>query len=414
MTTSYPMELEGRTSRLQLGWQSFAARKTRKARRGTFVKLTISRVNAGEILPVEGLPLASRLTQKQMRVVQYDCGVCRIHTFEDSLVPGSLELIDVSDGVVTAWRTSKPKAWVDWALNVPKIEPGSLAHAIAVGCNDVLIAKLDRTKLVQFLEARLIGAPIFGEYQAVIDDPQLLEDSNATRGVREDSEPSIGEILDSVKQAHIAIESRISGIFAAELLPIPAELQAEFLAVWKSFILEFRDTQDSNILPAVMSAIRKFVAEMPAAEIPEIGFLLDPSHVAKIPIELELTVAKMVVRKLTANPPQQDDPYPPLAEPLWELAHDYLRERFVSRKYFGAVALEATTALLMCRSPHTNELLSQLKDLGSRWFVEAMSDHFEETIGEIVRRNSDERRGPTVRALEAAVQFLGVMQPART
>lgn len=256
------------------------------------------------------------------------------------------------------------------------------------------------------------------EEKRLASDPQYLEIELRTSTPRtvegHDVERSVQQILSALRQPTLSVEERIKLIYEAELQPVPKDLQREFLDQLRVFIDQQRDTQDPEVLRAVMCSIRKFVAELPAAELPEIGFLLDPSHVAKLPIELELTVAKMVVRKLTANPPQQDDPYPQLAEQLWELAHDYLRERFISRKHFGAVALETTTALLMCRSPHMSELLSQLKDLGSRWFVEAMSDYFEETIGEIVRRNSDERRGPTVRALEAAVQILGVMQPTRT
>lgn len=221
-------------------------------------------------------------------------------------------------------------------------------------------------------------------------------------------ESSWPEILATLSRETLTADELCCVIDEGELLPIPVELRDRILAAWKSVILQHRDTQDSRVLVAVMSAIRKFVAEMPAANLSEIGFLLEPSHSVELPVELELTVAKMVVRKLTANPPQQDNPFPQLDKQLWFLAHDYLRDRFLHRQFIGAVAMEAATALLMARSPHTNAVLEQLQSLSSRWFKEVVSDFAEETIEGILRRHPDESDGPTVLALRTAIESLGV------
>ena len=355
--------------------------------------------------PIPPSPTTAPVSVKPDLVAAGETYQCVIYVTEGITKEPKAYVVDVQAKIQFQHAKVVLMNWVEDSMNLRMQTKAALTGQLF--CGPKVRSKFLRTASAkQKEEKRLKVDPQYLEIELHASTPRPVEDHDVER--------SLQQILAALRQPKLTVEERIKLIYQAELQPVPKDLQRELLDQLRVFIDQHRDTQDPEILRAVMCSIRKFVAEMPAAELPEIGFLLDPSHVAKIPIELELTVAKMVVRKLTTNPPQQDDPFPQLAEQLWELAHDCLRERFVGQKYFGAVALEATTALLMCRSPFRDELLSQLKNLGARWFVEATSDHFEETIGEIVRRNSNERRGPTVRALESAVQFLGVMQPART
>ena len=76
----------------------------------------------------------------------------------------------------------------------------------------------------------------------------------------------------------------------------------------KRFIEEYRESDDPADLVAVGSAIRNYVATAPVGDALEAAAsLLKEQGELEIPIELEVEVTKMLVRKLTANPPAKRD-----------------------------------------------------------------------------------------------------------
>ena len=87
-----------------------------------------------------------------------------------------------------------------------------------------------------------------------------------------------------------------------------------------------------------------------------------------LPIELELEVCKMVVRKLTSNPPAARDQYPELALRLEELVDTYARSRLLAREKHGAVALNAILGLVLTRSGDDSAVIDRVRALGVGWF----------------------------------------------
>lgn len=211
----------------------------------------------------------------------------------------------------------------------------------------------------------------------------------------------------------ISDSAKFDLIFEAELLQVPADCLLLARQLWKEFITQYRDTNDRKTLLAVACAIRKYVSLIPSADLPELVYLLEPGHSGHLPIELEVTVGKMIVRKLTANPPTIDNAYPELAAQLQALADDYLKDRLLPRQYVGAAALDACLALVMLRAACVSEFISRLRNMKSRWFVELISDESEEVISEILARRPKEESGPTVKALREFVIQLDAARPKR-
>ena len=114
------------------------------------------------------------------------------------------------------------------------------------------------------------------------------------------------------------------------MLPFRGRQAAALTPLLKRFIEEYRESDVPADLVAVGSAIRNYVARAPVGEAFEAAAsLLKSQGRLKIPIELEVEVTKMVVRKLTANPPVQRDQYPELALRLEELVDAYARPRLL-------------------------------------------------------------------------------------
>jgi hypothetical protein len=140
----------------------------------------------------------------------------------------------------------------------------------------------------------------------------------------------------------------------------------------RDFIERNRDSDDPRDLVAVGSAIRKYVATMHADALPSLALLLQPGR-APVPLDVELEVSKMVVRKLTANPREKDDPAPELADRLMEMVCTYLDDRQLPREKYGAVTLNAVLALALLRSRHLPEVRQRLQSIEARWFTELLA-----------------------------------------
>ena len=148
-------------------------------------------------------------------------------------------------------------------------------------------------------------------------------------------------------------------ILEAEALPFRGQQAAALVPLLRQFIEEDRESNVRILGPAdlvaVGSAIRNYVATAPVDDAFEAAAsLLKAQGSLPIPIELEVEVAKMVVRKLTANPPVQRDQYPELALRLEELVDDYASPRFLPREKYGAVAINAILGVVLSRSGTVN------------------------------------------------------------
>ena len=157
-------------------------------------------------------------------------------------------------------------------------------------------------------------------------------------------------------------------VIEAEVLPFRPEEREQLNPILCRFIEEFRNSDDPEDLVAVASAIRKYVATMDPDSLGSLGVLLTADQNATVPLEVELEVAKTLVRKLVSDPREEPDSEPELGDCLMEMAGTYLNARLLSREKYGAAALNAVLALLLLRSRHVAALLRILSELPVPWF----------------------------------------------
>ena len=188
-------------------------------------------------------------------------------------------------------------------------------------------------------------------------------------------------------------QSRRHLVLVLEPLSFNGGQIAELRELLRQFIEENRDSNVPEDLVAVGSAIRKFVGILPADQLGEISFILESGHRAPVAPEIELEVAKMIVRKLTVNVSREPNFLPDLANQLADLARTYLNPRLLPRQYHAAIALNSILALALLRSdllPEVNEILRPLR---APWFKQLVARRAEEIGGELGSRFPDAGRG---------------------
>ncbi|MGO8746771.1 MAG: hypothetical protein ACLQNE_12345 [Thermoguttaceae bacterium] len=171
----------------------------------------------------------------------------------------------------------------------------------------------------------------------------------------------------------------------------------------RRFIEQYRNSDDQQDVAAVGAAIRKYVATMNRDDLSALAILLDAEHNATVPIEVELEVAKTLVRRLIQSPPEEPDCEPSISDRLYEIVRTYLNPRLLSRDKVAAVALNAVLALCLLRSRHTSEMVSALKRLRVSWFSELVVRRASQI------RNTLRERLPTEQAERFAEQLAALI-----
>src|SRR5271165_6265569 len=148
--------------------------------------------------------------------------------------------------------------------------------------------------------------------------------------LEESSDPDLTpeRVLRELENSELSSPERGKLVIEAELLEFNEDQAASLAKHLRRFIDDCRESNVPSDLVAVASAIRKFVATASTEEAFDYAAsLLRASSRAPLSIELELEVTKMVVRKLTANPPASDQSLPDLAARLKDLCETYLNPR---------------------------------------------------------------------------------------
>jgi hypothetical protein len=216
----------------------------------------------------------------------------------------------------------------------------------------------------------------------------------------ESQEPGPAAILACLKDPHRSREEHRKAIIEAEIVDFEPGEKRELAALLRNFIERHRDSNVPADLVAVGSAIRRFIASAPTEEAFEFaGTLLTAIGRFPPPIEIELELSKMVVRKLTANPPIGSGEYPELAGALLDLALTYLNPRLLARKKHGAVALDAALGVTLTRDPRAKLVAERLQTLGVPWFQTLVAREAYRLGAEIIRRFGDGRHEELLRAL---------------
>lgn len=200
--------------------------------------------------------------------------------------------------------------------------------------------------------------------------------------------PTAAGLMDAIRSS-TKLTPACAAVLDAETTPFAADQIPEVLALLRAFIAANRDSGDSPTTVATASAVRTYVALLPAARLDEVATLFtQPGQ----PEGVELELAKMVTRKLTANPPGEDDPYPATAARLAALADAYLDRERLTRPHYGAVAVNSILGIALMRSLHWPAVVAKVEHLPVGWFRQQLGRRAAKLIEEFARE------GPTGRA----------------
>ena len=207
-------------------------------------------------------------------------------------------------------------------------------------------------------------------------------------------------IVESLRRPDLEHEERRKLILKAEVLPFRGQHAAALVPLLRQFIETYRESNVPADLVAVGSAIRNYVATAASDDAFEAAAsLLKAQGRLPIPIELEVEVTKMVVRKLTANPPMERDQYTELALRLEELVDAYARPRFLAREKYGAVALNAVLGLVLTRSGRDAEVLERMRTLDVPWFQQLLARRAARLRADLLSRESGAKFADIARVL---------------
>jgi hypothetical protein len=193
-------------------------------------------------------------------------------------------------------------------------------------------------------------------------------------------------VLGRLKDSSLPHADRRLAVIDAELVAFSADALPEVQNSLRAFIEQYCDSNDPQDLIAVGSAIRKYVATTNVDDLETIASLLDARHRSPVPLDIELEITKMVVRKLTANPPGEGNTHPALGRQLRQLASLYVSDRLLAREKYAAIALNAILALLLMRDAAVQSLLNQLSELHATWFKDLVIQRAGRLKGELTER----------------------------
>ncbi len=207
-------------------------------------------------------------------------------------------------------------------------------------------------------------------------------------------------IVESLRRPDLEHEERRKLILKAEVLPFRGQHAAALVPLLRQFIETYRESNVPADLVAVGSAIRNYVATAASDDAFEAAAsLLKAQGRLPIPIELEVEATKMVVRKLTANPPTERDQYTELALRLEELVDAYARPRFLAREKYGAVVLNAVLGLVLTRSGRDAEVLERMRTLDVPWFQQLLARRAARLRADLLSRESGAKFADIARVL---------------
>lgn len=185
-------------------------------------------------------------------------------------------------------------------------------------------------------------------------------------------------ILKELSQADDARKREL--IINAEAFTFDGNARIELISILRDYIDQNRDSNDQDVLLAVGSAIRKYVAMIDMSDIDSLASILESGHRASTSIEIELEVAKMAFRKFVANPPRELNTHSALADQLADLARVYLNPRVFPKGRCSAVAMLATQASLVMISSHCEQIIAEVKNSPYQWFREQLRRRMDSVV----------------------------------
>jgi hypothetical protein len=197
-------------------------------------------------------------------------------------------------------------------------------------------------------------------------------------------------VVEKLQSVSITHEEQRQLVLETEAMGFSVEQDRELKPVLREYIERYRDSNEPEDLIAVGSAIRKYVAIMDMSDMASIASILESSHRAVLPVEVELELMKMIVRKFAANPPSSPNLFPKLAEQISDLTKAYLNPRILPQGKYAAVAMNGVQGLVSMVSGKQDEVLQMLKTLPFGWFRDQLTRRLERQVEEWVEKLGDE------------------------
>jgi hypothetical protein len=183
---------------------------------------------------------------------------------------------------------------------------------------------------------------------------------------------SVKDIIDGVSSSTTSLSHRCDLILQAEVLEFSTSEVEQMLNLLHQFIDQNRFSNEEDVVIAVGAAIRKYAMNLPNDRMEDYAKLFDTSSTEAMSEQIELELVKAITWRLTAQPPEFDDPFPSLAVRLRDLADTYIRPRLITQKNFAAIAINALLGLLLLRHPDSHDLIGRLSALDIKWLSELM------------------------------------------
>jgi len=197
-------------------------------------------------------------------------------------------------------------------------------------------------------------------------------DAQSTGLATEVHTATTSDILDRLERDGVTAPPRM--ICDAETLRVSGPERERLSSLLWNYISAHRDDTQSDVLTAVGSAIRKYIAMLDVSRMNEVASLLEAGHRAPLSLELELEVVKMIYRKFEANPPAHTNTEAALSARLWEMAQDYMRPRFILREKYATVASLAVEAIVASRGSEAGDAVAAALSSPFAWFREMVTD----------------------------------------
>ena len=179
----------------------------------------------------------------------------------------------------------------------------------------------------------------------------------------ESPEPEAADVLAGLRSDRDA-DAR-TAVFDSEGIDFSQQSAVYLVPLLRRYIDRHRQTSARDAMVATATAIRGYIAYLPADELEATAELLARND---MPSALENETVKMVVQKLTAVPPGRDEQFPKLADQVAGLATSYTVPRLINREYYGPTALNAVLATAMLRTSRWAATFSQVAALPDRGF----------------------------------------------
>lgn len=310
--------------------------------------------------------------------------------------PAQAPLLEIRSGAIFNWQYSPMPQWTCWIeANTGQGLQKFVAHRVDAQVDPMPapLAHIDRPLPMYRWED-----PVPGALHTKKMKPRLTSATSASANPKE--EISTAFVLERLNNSSLRHEERRQLIIDAESLCFTAEEITTLARILREFIEACRDSNDPYDVIAVGSAIRKLIATMAVDDLSSVALLLETGHRSQLPVDLELEVVKMVVRKLQVHSAQVSDATAQLAARLAELAEAYLNERLVTREKYGAIALNAVLALALLESSRLDGVIERIRSLRTNWFRQLVQRRARGLRDEIQTRHSKGIRSPQLATLQ--------------